>query len=111
MSKCLDPFRFLLISLAGWMNQQWPTSPARSRESKEERQRPIYKQLRGLRESQLGLGRSLGANATLRLHCKCIGHIQTVVLANFEVVDKLGVASLFSIPLSAISRWSLLRLS
>ena len=30
MSKCLDPFRFLLISLAGWMNQQWPTSPARS---------------------------------------------------------------------------------
>ena len=27
MSKCLDPFRFLLISLAGWMNQQWPTSP------------------------------------------------------------------------------------
>jgi len=22
MSKCLDPFRFLLISLAGWMNQQ-----------------------------------------------------------------------------------------
>ena len=28
MSKCLDPFRFLLISLAGWMNQQWPTSPA-----------------------------------------------------------------------------------
>ena len=30
MSKCLDPFRFLLISLAGWMNQQWPGSPARS---------------------------------------------------------------------------------
>ena len=30
MSKCLDPFRFLLISLAGWMNQQWPASPARS---------------------------------------------------------------------------------
>ena len=30
MSKCLDPFRFLLISLAVWMNQQWPTSPARS---------------------------------------------------------------------------------
>ena len=30
MSKCLDPFRFLLISLAGWMKQQWPTSPARS---------------------------------------------------------------------------------
>ena len=30
MSKCLDPFRFLLICLAGWMNQQWPTSPARS---------------------------------------------------------------------------------
>ena len=30
MSKCLDPFRFLLISVAGWMNQQWPTSPARS---------------------------------------------------------------------------------
>jgi|GEM_PF-7053815 len=27
MSKCLDPFRFLLTSLAGWMNQQWPTSP------------------------------------------------------------------------------------
>ena len=26
MSKCLDPFRFLLISLAGRMNQQWPTS-------------------------------------------------------------------------------------
>ena len=26
MSKCLDPFRFLLISLAGWMNQQWPIS-------------------------------------------------------------------------------------
>ncbi len=25
MSKCLDPFRFLLISVAGWMNQQWPT--------------------------------------------------------------------------------------
>ncbi len=22
MSKCLDPFRFLLISLAGWMNQR-----------------------------------------------------------------------------------------
>ena len=22
MSKCLDPFRFLLISLAVWMNQQ-----------------------------------------------------------------------------------------
>ena len=30
MSKGLDPFRFLLISLAVWMNQQWPTSPARS---------------------------------------------------------------------------------
>ena len=30
MSTCLDPFRFLLISLAGWMNHQWPTSPARS---------------------------------------------------------------------------------
>ena len=30
MSKCLDPFRFLLICLAGWMNQQWPASPARS---------------------------------------------------------------------------------
>ena len=30
MSKCLDPFRFLLISLAVWMNQQWPTLPARS---------------------------------------------------------------------------------
>jgi len=30
MSKCLDPFRFLLISLAVWMNQPWPTSPARS---------------------------------------------------------------------------------
>jgi|GEM_PF-3451958 len=30
MSKCLAPFRFLLISLAVWMNQQWPTSPARS---------------------------------------------------------------------------------
>ena len=30
MSKCLDPFRFLLISLAVWMNQQRPTSPARS---------------------------------------------------------------------------------
>ena len=30
MSKCLDPFRFLLISVAGLMNQQWPTSPARS---------------------------------------------------------------------------------
>ena len=30
MSKCLDPFRFLLISLAVWVNQQWPTSPARS---------------------------------------------------------------------------------
>ena len=30
MSKCLDPFRFLLISLAGWMNQQWPASTARS---------------------------------------------------------------------------------
>ena len=30
MSKFLDPFRFLLISLAGWMNQQWPASPARS---------------------------------------------------------------------------------
>ena len=30
MSKCLDPFRFLLISLAGWMNQQWPISTARS---------------------------------------------------------------------------------
>ena len=26
MSKCLDPFLFLLISLAGWMNQQWPIS-------------------------------------------------------------------------------------
>ena len=26
MSKCLDPFRFLLISLAGWMKQQWPIS-------------------------------------------------------------------------------------
>ena len=26
MSKCLDPFRFLLISLAVWMNQQWPIS-------------------------------------------------------------------------------------
>ena len=26
MSKCLDPFRFLLICLAGWMNQQWPIS-------------------------------------------------------------------------------------
>jgi len=26
MSRCLDPFRFLLISLAVWMNQQWPTS-------------------------------------------------------------------------------------
>ena len=26
MSKCLDPFRFLLISLAGLMNQQWPIS-------------------------------------------------------------------------------------
>ena len=22
MSTCLDPFRFLLISLAGWMNQR-----------------------------------------------------------------------------------------
>ena len=30
MSKCLDPFRFLLISLAVWINQQWPASPARS---------------------------------------------------------------------------------
>ena len=30
MSKCLDPFRFLLISLAVWMNQQWLASPARS---------------------------------------------------------------------------------
>ena len=30
MSKCLDPFRFLLICLAVWMNQQWPTSPAQS---------------------------------------------------------------------------------
>ena len=30
MPKCLGPFRFLLIPLAGWMNQQWPTSPARS---------------------------------------------------------------------------------
>ena len=30
MSKFLDPFRFLLISLAVWMNQQWPASPARS---------------------------------------------------------------------------------
>ena len=30
MSKCLDPFRFLLISLAVWMKQQWPISPARS---------------------------------------------------------------------------------
>jgi len=30
MSKCLDPFRFQLISLAVWMNQQWPASPARS---------------------------------------------------------------------------------
>jgi hypothetical protein len=30
MSKRLDPFRFLLICLAGWMNQQWPASPARS---------------------------------------------------------------------------------
>jgi hypothetical protein len=30
MSKRLDPFRFLLISLAVWMNQQWPASPARS---------------------------------------------------------------------------------
>jgi len=30
MSKCLDPFRFLLISVAVWMNQQWPASPARS---------------------------------------------------------------------------------
>ena len=30
MSEFLDPFRFLLICLAGWMNQQWPTSPARS---------------------------------------------------------------------------------
>ena len=30
MSKCLDPFLFLLISVAGWMNQQWPASPARS---------------------------------------------------------------------------------
>ena len=30
MSKCLDPFRFLLISLAGWMKQQWQISPARS---------------------------------------------------------------------------------
>ena len=30
MSKCLDPFRFLLISLAVWMNQQWPISTARS---------------------------------------------------------------------------------
>ena len=26
MSKCLDRFRFLLISVAGWMNQQWPIS-------------------------------------------------------------------------------------
>ncbi len=26
MSKCLDPFRFLLIPLAGWMKQQWPIS-------------------------------------------------------------------------------------
>ena len=26
MSKGLDPFLFLLISLAGWMNQQWPIS-------------------------------------------------------------------------------------
>jgi len=26
MSKCLDPFRFLLISLAVWMNQQGPIS-------------------------------------------------------------------------------------
>ena len=26
MSKCLDPFRFLLISLAVWMKQQWPIS-------------------------------------------------------------------------------------
>ena len=26
MSTCLDPFRFLLISLAGWMKQQWPIS-------------------------------------------------------------------------------------
>jgi len=26
MPKCLDPFRFLLISVAGWMKQQWPTS-------------------------------------------------------------------------------------
>ena len=30
MSEFLDPFRFLLISLAVWMNQQWPASPARS---------------------------------------------------------------------------------
>ena len=30
MSKCLDPFLFLLISVAGRMNQQWPASPARS---------------------------------------------------------------------------------
>jgi hypothetical protein len=26
MSKRLDPFHFLLISLAVWMNQQWPIS-------------------------------------------------------------------------------------
>ena len=31
MSKCLDPFRFLLISLAVWMNQQWPTSTRMAR--------------------------------------------------------------------------------
>ena len=30
MSTCLDPFLFLLISVAVWMNQQWPTSPAQS---------------------------------------------------------------------------------
>jgi len=99
MSKCLDPFRFLLISLAGWMNQQWPISTARSSRVVVTAA-TLVSVMNGWRAGGMRRVHDFGVSCLIR------GVSGTVVLANSEVADKVGVPFIPAIPSVAISQWS-----
>ena len=90
MSKCLDPFRFLLISLAGWMNQQWPISTRPIKPRSHDRSHAGISHDRshaGVSHERLARRRYAPCTRLWRLLCDPRSFHDTRRLANPEVSD------------------------
>jgi len=81
MSKCLDPFRFLLISVGGWMNQQWPISTRPIKPRSHDRSHA------GIGHERLARRRYAPCPRFWRLLCDLRSFRDTRRLANPEVSD------------------------